>query len=481
MVVLGEQIRQIRRGCLLIVLASCSAEPQPLPPEVAGGGDPWLRYETSYRSPALPVVSIDAYGLGTFIPRDKIRARMKVGGVDTPIGISLRGSSSAGAAFYQKSYSVELRDDLNEARKLPILDMPAGEDWALVACWTDKPCMRNALAYAIGRQLGRWNPKLRFVELVLDGHYDGIYQLVEPIRQDKRRVNIPKAGGFIIRREAAGKATPTTRPPRDWLSAPSGMVYTYHYPKEDKITDGQRAYIADHLARFEQMMLAPDWRERYSDWIDITSFVDFVLMNELTNNVDAYFKSVYITKEAEWNGGKLALTPLWDFNIAFGNANYRDGWNFDNRTREANRWGGVCTSFLPPPAGCPVCITSEAQADTTCWNLPYVPFWMNQLWTDPTYVDDMKCRWLELRKGPLDVEQIAMQLEAWRHELRPAMNRHFARWNRLLTYNWPNWYVGSSAGDMNAFFDEEVDYLRNWTANRIRALDRNLPGTCRKN
>jgi hypothetical protein len=338
----------------------------------------------------------------------------------------------------------------------------------------------------MARQFGRWNPKLRFVELYLDGQYNGIYQLVEVVRQDRRRVDVPKpalnadlgdiTGGYIFRREAGGKGGPTNKPVIDWLSPTKGpggqqIVYTYHYPKETTISDQQKAYIRDHMARFEAAVMAGD---DLGQWIDTTSFLDYALLNEITNNVDAYWKSVYIVKQSDRLGGKLSLTPSWDFNLAFGNADYREGWKVDAWAYKIARWGGGCTTFLPAPAGCAACA-----GGLTCANVSLGLFWMDKLWTDPVFLDAMKCRWQELRKTAFDPDRIAIQIEAWRRELAPAMKRHFARWERLLTYNWPNWYVSSRTGDAGDFFDDEVDFLKNWVANRIRWLDRSLPGTCR--
>ncbi len=497
----------------VLVLAACSSSgstDQQVPAPANPAYD-WAHFETTHRAPILPILVIDTGGFASVIPRDKIKARLKViekhdgthgdlstapVALDLPIGINLRGSSSAG--FLQRPYTIELHDDLNEGKKVPVLDLPPGEDFALVSCWTDKPCMRNALAYAMGRQLGRWNPKLRFVEVYLDGVYNGLYQMTEAVRQDKRRVDVPKpalsadlgdiTGGYIIRREAGGKAAPTTIPIRDWLSPVKSvdgrqMVYTYHYPKEDKITAEQKAYIQDYFTRFETAMKEPTWidpQTGYRKWLDVATVVDFVLMNEISNNVDAYWKSVYMAKQRDSLGGKMALSPLWDYNIAFGNADYRDGWKLDNVTYKMNRWGGECSAFLPTPMGCSACIRGDLNPGTSCWTMQYVPFWLDQLWTDPVYTGELKCRWLELRKGAFDMAKIDVQLEAWRRELGPAMRRHFARWERLLTYNWPNWYISSGAFDFDKFFDDEVDYLRNWTANRIMYLDKNLPGTCSK-
>lgn len=429
--------------------------------------------------------------------------------------VSIRGSSSAG--FPQKSYSVEFQDDTMMEAKTGVLGMPKEGNWALVACWTDKPCMRNALAYSIGRELGRWNPRGRFVELFLDGKYNGLYMLSEVPRADNKRIPVNKpapdmsmgdlSGGYVIRREAGGKGKPADKVPRDWLSptkAPTNglqIVYTYHYPKEDVITPAQKQYIQGHLQKFEEMMASDAWsdpKEGYRKWIDLPSWLDFALVQEVTNNVDGYWKSMYITKLPDAEGGKLFMTPLWDFNIAFGNADYRDGWKLDNTLHNMNRFYGECTDWAKPPMGCGSCSSGGK-----CANAPYLPFWWDKLWTDPAFQNDLKCRWQTLRKkgGALDLDRINMKIEAWRQNLLAnAVSRHFTKWSVLKrdTHDrggkqvpgvWPNpckltqdLYkdepCGTATQSNEDFFNYETKWFQGWVQKRIEWLDANLPGTC---
>lgn len=69
--------------------------------------------------------------------------------------------------------------------------MPSDPDWVLYACYVDKTCLRNAVAYTVGQNLGRWNPRFRFVEVILNGDYVGLYNVVEKIKLDKNRLPLP--------------------------------------------------------------------------------------------------------------------------------------------------------------------------------------------------------------------------------------------------------------------------------------------------
>src|SRR5687768_17308989 len=130
--------------------------------------------------------------------------------LETPIAINGHGNASYVAPpgeADQKSYNIELRDEQNMERSRPLLGMPDHDDWMLYSCFIDKPCVRNVLTYELGRQMGRWHPRTRFVEVVINGKYNGLYILMEKIRRNKDRVPIPKlapdgtgdvTGGYII-------------------------------------------------------------------------------------------------------------------------------------------------------------------------------------------------------------------------------------------------------------------------------------------
>jgi hypothetical protein len=490
-------------------------------------------------SPNLPVVWIDVRGQG--IPRDnKIMGRVKIitehdgrhqdlagrpAALESPMGISIRGSGSASAP--QPGYALELRDAAGADVKLPVLGMPAESDWALIACWLDKPCLRNAVAYAIGQQMGRWAPRFRFVEVFVDGGYRGLYFLAEAIRAGKNRVPIDRpaedaargtvTGGYIFSKEANGKGGPSSNPPRDWISAtkedgpwPHQQVYTFRYPKYRDITAAQRAYIADHMARFEAMMKGAAWSDAargYPAWIDVTSFADYAIMSELANNSDSYGRSVYFIKLVDPMPGvlgKILASPLWDYNFAFGFPTFRAGykvdvWNWQNDMT----YGGNCTDWLP--RGAPLCdagcCTSACRAPAKCWNMPWSIWWFKKLWGEARFQNALKCRWQELRKGPISMKFIDDNLQQWKAALMPlAYPRHFARWpefrrsidkrpcmadgaGKLVAGQYvvpgvPNPNCGDPTAPVADMVDYEITWMRAWLEARIAWLDKNLPGVC---
>jgi hypothetical protein len=358
----------------------------------------------------------------------------------TRVAITTRGNSSRG--FPKKSYGLELRDDVDTARAIDrsLLGMPAESDWVLYACYLDKTCLRNALVYDLGQQLGRWTPRARFVEVFVDRQYNGLYMLVEKIKRGKARVPIPRpaasatagdlTGGYIFRREGEGKGGA-----RDWISV-TGTKWSYRHPNAEEITAEQKRYLQDYVNAFSRLLASPDWNhptEGYRTWIDLPSWIDVGLVQELTNNRDAYWKSWHLWKAPGAAGGALHMGPLWDFDIAFGNVNYGDGEKTNVLVHAVSPWKIV--------------------------------------WTDPAFRDGARCRWQALRAGPWSTAALDARLDATVRHIAAAVARDQARWKTIGAAIGRYAYIGPT-------YDAEVKYLRDWLRRRVAWLDEGLPGRC---
>ena len=362
------------------------------------------------------------------------------------IGIEVRGSSST--SFPKKNYGLELVDVNGVQVQSPMLGMPEESDWILYGPYTDKTYLRDKFAYDAGRAMGRYQPLSRFVEVFVNGGYRGVYLFVEKIKRNKYRVNIAKpaadavsgdiTGGYIFKREDTSAAN-------GWYSA-AGNPWQFHYPKHDEITPAQSAYLKKYVDDFEAMMDGPNFADPnvgYPKWIEPLSFVDYAIIQELSRNVDGYRKSAYMHKHADSDGGKLLMGPLWDFNIAFGNADYCAG----EQVAGFHYAGGACT------------------------DQDRIPTWWPKLMSDPAFTGKLRCRWEELRKGILKDSSMMARLDSYGPFLPLAEPRDHQQWPVLGKYVWPNPYVGQTYGD-------ELKYLRTWIQQRAAWLDANMPGVC---
>jgi hypothetical protein len=436
----------------------------------------FLRFEISvaqsFTSSNLPIIVISTAGQ-TIVDEPKITAFMGIidNGVGVrnnlsdpfnnyngKIGIEIRGSSSQ--SFPKKQYGVELRNDAGAGISAPLLGMPAEEDWVLFAPYNDKSLMRDVLAYKLGRDLGWYAPRTRYCEVVLNGQYQGIYVLIEKIKRDKNRVDINKlnpdeisgdnlTGGYIIKidkESGSGNGGWTSQYPPPNRSGTQTIFFQYDYPKAADIATQQKAYIRDFMANFEGALTSTSFNDPvlgYSRYIDVNSFIDFFIANEVSKNVDGYRLSTYLYKQKDSDGGKLHMGPIWDFNLGFGNADYCTRGNPE----------GWVTSF-----------------NTICpqdyW---LIPFWWNRLNQDVGYRNKMAARWAQLRADKLQTSKITNYIDSVYTVLNvESQQRNFVRWPVLGTYVWPNYYVGSS-------FQDEVNWLKQWVTNRLNWMDNNMP------
>ena len=388
----------------------------------------------------LPVVTIDTEG---GIPDEpKVMARMRVadGGArnapgdtlayDGWIGIEQRGSSSA--RFPKTQYAVETRHADGRNRDVPLLGLPPENDWVLHAPYSDKSLLRNALAFHVARATGRYASRARFCELVLDGDYRGVYLLLESVKDDSARVDLADTdslgGGFIARLDKPGSGG--TWPSRDPLTR-QFVRYQFHDP--DDLSPAQRREIEATFDAMEAATADPDAPAAQA-LLDLDSVVDYVIVSELAKNIDAYRISTYFHRPAR--GAPIRLGPLWDFNLAFGNADYGDAAD---------------------PTG--------FQYDSPYTSATYpVPSWLARVVASDAFQTRARRRWTYLRRGPLATDALGRWIDATVADLDEAQARNFARWPILGTDVWPNAFVGGS-------YAAEVGYVREWLARRLAWLD----------
>ncbi|MCF8272980.1 MAG: CotH kinase family protein [Flavobacteriaceae bacterium] len=410
----------------------------------------------------LPQVNINTYG-NEIVDEPKIKAEMTViidDEIDFTgnIGIEIRGSSSQ--MFPKKQFGVETRDANEEGISFSILGFPEEEDWILSAPYSDKSLMRNILIYDLSRDMNRYASRAKFVEVSINGEYNGLYILMEKLKRDSNRIDINKlkvdenigedlTGGYILKIDKASGFNETLYNDTNAITshyAPNNasnnqkIYFNYDTPDFEEITPEQKAYITNFMYAFEDALAGSnftDTTEGYRKYIDTQSFIDFFLLNELSNNVDGYRLSTWLTKD---KNEKLKMGPIWDFNLAFGNANYCGG-------AETNVWA----------------YKFNERCSQDFWQ---IPFWWDRLLSDPVFVSELKTRWVELRSGILSNQGIIDKIENYKNLLitSKAADNNFERWPVLDQYIWPNNYIGNT-------YSAEINYLKSWIQERTLWLD----------
>jgi hypothetical protein len=341
--------------------------------------------------------------------------------------------------------------------------LPDESDWILFAPYNDKSLIRDALMYKLSNMIGRYASKSRYCELILNDNYMGIYVLFEKVKRDKNRVDISKnsftdsdgdeiTGGYILKIDkwsgSGNDGWNSNFPP--YAGSTKKISYQYDYPKPRDITSAQKNYIQNFINEFESAVYSPNFNDSlsgYSKYADVNSMVDFFLLNEMSKNVDAYRLSSYMHKHKESQYPKIIFGPIWDFNLAFGNANYYDaslipGWQLDYLTSNSD--------FLSNDGF-------------------QVPFWWKKIFNDPAFKEKLKDRWKELRKNQFKNDNIFAEIDSLVYLLDESRVRNFEKWPVIGVYVWPNAFIGGS-------YNSEIVYLKSWITQRLGWMDNTLLG-----
>ena len=378
-----------------------------------------------------------------------------------PIGLEQRGSSSS--SFPKKSYGFEFRNPLGEDTSLPVLGMPAESDWVLSASYSDKTLMRNSFTYDLARKMGRYASRRKYVELIINDEYQGVYVVFEKIKRDSKRVNISKlkptdisgpnlSGGYIIKIDKeTGNDTDffeSIFPPEN-ASNGQKIRYFYDYPSSGDLVPVQKAYIKAYMDSFETAVHASNFSTPlgYRKFAEVSSFIDFFILNEWSKNVDGYRLSTFLTKpKITQNGGKLQIGPVWDFDIAWRNADYCQAENIPGWQYQIE---DICPGGYWQP-----------------------PTWWKIFRTDPGFNSELKCRWLQVINEIMPPLSRVAWVDSVRTQILEAQKRNFEYWPILGQYVWPN------PQPIHPNYLTETIGFQNWLNQRANWITANLGGIC---
>lgn len=377
------------------------------------------------------------------------------------IGIEVRGNYSA--SLPQKPYRFETWDVNGNAINVPLLGMPSENDWALLATYNDKSFCRNILANHLFESMGHYAPRTMFVEVVLNGEYQGIYMLSETIKRDNDRVDVANiaitditypqvTGGYIIKTDYWDNTNSwqTSYSPIDHPGFQIHLVYDY--PAPDVIVPQQETYIQTFIYDMETALYSPNFTDTtngYRKYMSTRSFMDYFYVNELARNVDGYKKSCYYYKEKDdslGNIGKLKAGPVWDFDWA-----WKDIWD--------------CSIFQATDG------SGWSHHINDCATDNYSPGWMIRMLQDSSFADELNCRWQELRGTILDTAYLFHYIDSVATFLNESQQRHYAYWG----------HMGAATGTPEVTpprqsYAEEIDSLKSWIVRRLNWMDANMFG-----
>lgn len=422
----------------------------------------------------LPIVLVDGYGKGEPTDKDvyKNAAVMifePVAGMAqltalptlaTRAGWHIRGQSSMN--FPQAPYKIEFWDNADKDADYPVMGMPADSDWALIPPYYDRTLVRNPFVYTLGKEMGMQAPRTAYAEVYLnwaarpiaDTDYQGIYWFSETIKNNKVRTKLKQleapdtmlpaiSGGYIFKFDQAAAEEPklacTGSNP---ISGGFGMTggggggtcwVDLEVVDPDPLGPEQKAWLTQYIQQFHDSLHATPIGD-YAQFIDVASFVDYLLVNELTRNVDAYVRSAYFHKDRD---GKLQGGPLWDYNfaLAVGGANTIDpagGWQYAG-SRNVNNWYPKLTS-------------------------------------DPAFMAQVKARWATLRQGVMATAALDQRITELAAPLSNAIVRDYAKWPVATVMK----NSGIVRGPTVTTWAEQVQAMRTFVSARAAWMDTQL-------
>lgn len=448
---------------LFALISSCNKDDDPFIVPGPGDDDP-IDF-----SAEIPVIEINTLGMD-IKNEPKIPASMSIRVGDTEIasnsiGIEYRGSTSFRISD-KKSFGIETWDESGNDMDVSFFGFPEEEDWILQGHVVneaggyifDKTLMYHYLGYQLSNRIGKYASRTQLVELYINEEYLGVYVFMEKLKRDGERIDVERltpdvtdgnglTGGYILKIDKTAGGDLNINQPLEYFEnnweddarytedisfrsdydingelidfAPYGPPYNpnmyletyflYEYPKAQDINNEQKAYIQNYIHEFETALLNDNFDagiRTYADYIDIDTFVDYFLLNELVRNVDGYRLSTYLQKSQL---GKLEMGPIWDLNIGYdgGDRIPIDDW----------------------------VINYNIHVSQDAWMMP---FWWPRLLEDPIFREAVKNRWTSLRSNVLSTSAILTLVDNTADYLveNEAVERNYERWNAIpVDYN----------------------------------------------
>ncbi|MBE7176644.1 MAG: CotH kinase family protein [Mucilaginibacter polytrichastri] len=386
----------------------------------------------------MPMLFLTTDGGAAIGKEEYVKGNMKIQGTQAGVfgfdaAMRIRGRGNSTWTMEKKPYKIKLDE------KASLLGLPSDKTWVLLANYADKSMMRNELAFELSRRMGlAWTPASRYVEVTLNGRYDGVYELVEQIEMADHKVKVDKqgknatspaeiTGGYLVEMDGFAWQEPF------FIQTPREVKFSVKYPDIEEMSDAQKNYLNTYLTTFENALFATNFTDPvngYRKYFDVDSYVNYYIVNEVMGNSDAFW-STYFFKTRD---GKLQAGPVWDFDISVNN---------DSRLGDATQKLMLDAAHDPKK-------------------------WVVRLMEDPAFRKAVRDRWNAVKAGK--VQTLPAYMQGLQRQLNPVQAKNFKRWDILtkpvyLNYKVPGTYQG------------EVDFVRSTLQQRIQWLDGVINGS----
>ena len=351
---------------------------------------------------------------------------------DASLGIRLRGNSTL--YMPKKSYRIKFDE------KTKLLSDYAENDWVLLANYTDQTLVRNYVAYHMGTKLEmEFVPTYRFVDLYINGEYQGNYMLSDQIEVTNDCLDIEENTtnidtGYLVEYDLGLYRVGLENSGENYFLL-NGIPFVIKSPnfEDPHYQEAQKEYIETYFHNLYNVLVN---KEDYRPYIDLDSWIDWFIVSEVFKNVDSGYSSVYFYKDA---GGKLKMGPLWDFDLSSGNQGH-----LGDDIRGPEGW-------------------YTARGDKNIF--------FNLLMEYESFKIALKARWNEVYDPTLlsvldDVLRVSDSITHSRY-------RNFEKWD-VIGKNF-DWYTAKEVYALETY-DEQVWFLYDYLETRLHWLNENING-----
>ena len=385
----------------------------------------------------LPSVSVNLglseANFADFKNKLKIDATLSVFSKDNPLAdVSLTIKGRGNSSWFnapKKSYTIKFE------KKQEFLGFASNKSFALIANYFDKPLLRNITAYSLAKKVFTkmsWAPSAKTVHLFIDGVYQGLYSAVETVKIAKNRVNIPDISDFVSSQETTkfedyGFILEVNERKDENFNFDSGkgVPFSLKEPDGKDLNKDICQKIKEKTKSVEAKVYEGDFSE-----LDLYSFADWWIVEELAKNTDSqFYSSCYMYFDPI--DKKFHMGPVWDFDLGFGN-NMVDvkpeGFQADAASNGAN--------------------------------------WILELRKSEEFMNIVKERWNECK--PLIESYFSNEYEENLSNIKKDkdVDVNFIRWPILGKSVWK----APNDCDERKDYDSEVEYFKTWKDNRIQWL-----------
>lgn len=330
------------------------------------------------------------------------------------ITIRIRGNSSAWAD--KKPYKIKLQnaaDLLTRGDNSKYTD----KEWLLIK--DEKISLNTVIGLKVNELIGmQWTPAYKIVNVVMNGDYRGIYLLIESVKRNSRcRLDISNTGYLFEYdpywwNEDVYLDTPFT-------SAPEAkpVKFTFKYPSDEDITPEHILYLQRVLGTLEASFADGS----YTDYLDLDSFVSWLLAQDILGNGDGHGSNMYLTKYDDTPISKVMMANLWDFDVI---------------------------------------MTTAGE-----WSQSHGVFYFDELWhsSDLTFSNAYQEKWNEVKV------KLFPELSAFLEQF--AASSTGEAFNRSIPYDSERWRMEAVA------LDTIINEAQDWFANREQWLEQNINGS----